>query len=150
MMKSEKIFLKTLEPLLFLQMPEKLPKVVIYTYIDAMKHTITLCKAGASINDICVTSDAFIKKCLANIYTKKKYIKGLAFPTSISVNEVCGNYAPAKSDLKQEDHEYRELSVGDVVKIDMGVQIQGFASVIAHTLVVTAKPDEVVTGNIKL
>jgi curved DNA binding protein len=111
-----------------------------------LKHVISLCKAGASINDICTTSDAFIKKALMNIYTKKKYIKGLAFPTSIAVNEVCGNYSPAKTDLKQEEHEYRELTVGDVVKIDLGVQIQGFASVLAHTLVVTAKPDEVVVG----
>jgi len=111
-----------------------------------MKHAITLCKVGASIYDICLASDSFIKKSLMNIYTKKKYIKGLAFPTSIAVNEVCGNFAPAKSDLKQEEHEYRQLTAGDVVKIDLGVQIQGFASVLAHTLVVTAKPDEVVSG----
>jgi methionine aminopeptidase len=111
-----------------------------------MKYAISLCKAGASIYEVCVLSDTYIKKCLSNIYTKRKYIKGLAFPTSLSVNEVCGNFAPAKSDLKAEEHEYRELSVGDVVKIDLGVQIQGFASVVAHTLVVTAKPEDVVTG----
>jgi methionine aminopeptidase len=83
-----------------------------------------------------------------NIYTKKKYIKGLAFPTSIAVNEVCGNYAPVNTDstTRVEDHEYRTLSVGDVVKIDLGVQIQGFASVLSHTLVVTEKPEDVVSG----
>lgn len=113
-----------------------------------MAHCISLCKGGTSIYDVCLTSDAFIKKSLLNIYTKKKYIKGLAFPTSIAVNEVCGNFAPAKSETKAEDHEYRNLSVGDVVKIDLGVQIQGFAAVSAHTLVITEKSDEVVTGRI--
>jgi len=73
-----------------------------------MKHVITLCIAGASVYDICIASDAFIKKSLMNIYTKKKYIKGIAFPTSISLNELCGNYAPAKTEVKQEEHEYRE------------------------------------------
>jgi methionine aminopeptidase len=113
-----------------------------------MRNTLTLCKAGANISELCVTSDAFVKKCLMNIYTKKKYIKGLAFPTSVSVNEVCGNFAPVKYDANSrvEDHEYRVLSVGDVVKVDLGVQIQGFASVLSHTLVVTEKPEDVVTG----
>ncbi len=111
-----------------------------------MKYAIELCKPGSDVYENCVLSDNFIKKSLNNIYIKKKYIKGIAFPTSISLNEICGNYAPPKTDVKPEEHEYRTLSVGDVVKIDLGVQIQGFAAVLAHTLVVTEKPDEIVTG----
>jgi len=114
--------------------------------LESIKYAISLCKPGTTIYNICVLSDTYIKKCLSNIYTKKKYIKGLAFPTSVSVNEVCGNNAPFKSDLKVEEHEYRELGFGDVVKIDLGVQIQGFAAVVAHTLVVTEKPEDVVSG----
>jgi methionine aminopeptidase len=92
-----------------------------------------------------VNGDAFIKKALANIYTKKKYIKGVAFPTSISVNEICGHNAPINSEDSKEEQAHKVLTEGDVVKIDLGVQIQGFPAVVAHTIVVSEK-DEVVTG----
>ena len=81
---------------------------------------------------------------LNKIYQKPKHFKGLAFPTSISVNEICGNYSPI-SDVTSDPAEYRVLSEGDVAKIDLGVHINGFSAVVAHTVVVSAK-NEVVTG----
>lgn len=42
-------------------------------------------------------------------------------------------------------HEYKVLSEGDVAKIDLGVHINGFSAVAAHTLVVSDK-GEVVSG----
>ena len=61
---------------------------------EVLKYTLDQCKPSANIYNICQSSDALIKEKLSKIYTKKKFIKGIAFPTSISVNEVCGNYAP--------------------------------------------------------
>ena len=81
---------------------------------------------------------------LSKIYIKKKFIKGLAFPTSISVNEVCGNYSAA-AELTDDAHEYKTLSEGDVAKIDLGVEINGFPAVVAYTVVVSSK-DEKVSG----
>jgi len=40
--------------------------------------------------------------------------KGIAFPTCISCNEICGHFSPLKS-------EPAFLKEGDVAKIDLGV-----------------------------
>ena len=66
----------------------------------------------------------------------------MAFPTSISLNEVCGHFSPT-TDESGDSHEYKVLSEGDVAKIDLGVHINGFAAVVAHTLVISTG---VVTG----
>ncbi len=112
--------------------------------LDALKFAIGLCKPGEKIYDICLKTDQHIRDSLAKVYQKQKHFKGLAFPTSISVNEICGNYSPV-SEETSDLAEYRVLSEGDVAKIDLGVHINGFSSVVAHTVVVSSK-DEVVTG----
>ena len=111
---------------------------------EALQALISKCKPGANIYDLCAESDALIMEKLSKIYIKKKFIKGLAFPTSISVNEVCGNYSAA-AELTDDAHEYKTLSEGDVAKIDLGVEINGFPAVVAYTVVVSSK-DEKVSG----
>ena len=83
-----------------------------------------------------------IKEKLSKIYTKKKFIKGIAFPTCISVNEVCGNFAPL-SESSDDPHEYKTLSEGDVAKVSLGVEINGFASLVGHTVVVSEKKEKI-------
>lgn len=112
---------------------------------DALQAIIKKMVPGANLYELCTQSDAFILDKLSKIYTKKKFIKGLAFPTCISINEVCGNYS-APAEITDDPHEKKSLSEGDVAKIDLGVQIHGFAAVAAHTVVVSSKPDEKVTG----
>ena len=112
---------------------------------DALQAIIKKMIPGANLYELCTQSDAFILDKLSKIYTKKKFIKGLAFPTCISINEVCGNYS-APAEITDDPHEKKSLSEGDVAKIDLGVQIHGFAAVAAHTVVVSSKPDEKVTG----
>ncbi|MFM1912308.1 MAG: hypothetical protein RIR51_146 [Bacteroidota bacterium] len=109
-----------------------------------MRFATGLCKPGEKIYDICTKTDQFIRTALTKVYQKKKHFKGVAFPTSISVNEICGNYTPTNEDTQVEG-EYRVLSEGDVAKVDLGVHINGFSAVIAHTVVVSAN-DAVVTG----
>lgn len=65
--------------------------------------------------------------------------KGIAFPTCISVNEICGHFSPLKE-------ESRKLADGDLVKIDLGCHIDGFVSQVAHTIVIGAAADKKVTG----
>ena len=112
---------------------------------DALQAIIKKMVPGANLYELCTQSDAFILDKLSKIYTKKKFIKGLAFPTCISINEVCGNYS-APAEITDDPHEKKTLTEGDVAKIDLGVQIHGFAAVAAHTVVVSSKPDEKVTG----
>ena len=97
---------------------------------------------GASLYEVCTKGDAFIRADLAKVYTKKKFIKGVAFPTSISLNEVCGHFS-ATQEESGDAHEYKVLSEGDVAKVDLGVHINGFSAVVAHTVVVS---NGVVTG----
>jgi len=66
---------------------------------------------------------------LRKFIQKKKIEKGIAFPTCVSVNEVCGHFSPLKS-------EPVNLKDGDLVKIDIGVHIDGFIAMVAHTLVI--------------
>ena len=112
---------------------------------EALQAILPKLVPGANLYDLCTQSDAFIMDKLSKIYTKKKFIKGLAFPTCISVNEVCGNYS-APAEITDDPHEKKCLVEGDVAKVDLGVEIHGFAAVAAHTVVVTSKPDEKVTG----
>jgi len=109
-----------------------------------LKFAISLCKPGEKIYDICVKTDQHIKDSLGKVYQKQKHFKGLAFPVTISVNEICGNYSPVAEE-SSDPAEYKILSEGDVAKIDLGVHINGFSAVVAHTVVVSSK-DEVVTG----
>jgi len=73
---------------------------------------------------------------LKKVYSKKKTEKGIGFPTCLSVNEVCGHFSPLKS-------EPATLGDGDLVKIDLGVHIDGFIALAAHTVTVG---DSTVTG----
>ena len=111
---------------------------------EVLQATISKCKPSANLYEICLSSDELIREKLSKIYTKKKFIKGVAFPTCISLNEVCGNYAPL-NELSDDPHEYKTLSEGDVAKITLGVEINGFAAIVAHTIVVSDK-DEKVNG----
>lgn len=107
------------------------------------------CVAGTKIVDICKFGDETIeKKCAAvfkakNKSTGKVMLKGVAFPVCISVNEFVCHCSPLES---EPEDTFPPLKENDMVKIDMGVHIDGFIAVVAHTVIVgydTAKP---VTG----
>lgn len=55
---------------------------------------IKKCVPKASIVEICQFGDKEIEKELSKVYSKKKIEKGIAFPTCVSVNEICGHYSP--------------------------------------------------------
>ena len=86
--------------------------------------------AGADVYELCSMGETLAYTELANVYKKNKSMeKGIAFPLCISVNEICGHYSPMKE-------ESMTLSAGDVVKIDLGIHIDGFIAMGAHTVVV--------------
>ena len=57
---------------------------------------------------------------------------GLAFPTCLSINSIICHFSPLPSDSIHSD---LTLSKGDVVKIVIGAQIDGYASISAETCV---------------
>lgn len=55
--------------------------------------------------------------------------KGVAFPTCVSVNECVCHNSPLISEAQE------DIKEGDIVKVDLGVHIDGYIAVVAHTVV---------------
>jgi methionine aminopeptidase len=97
---------------------------------------IGLIKPGTRAVELCAQGDALVEEATAKVYNVKKggkkVDKGSAFPTCVSVNNCCGHYSP----LTSEDDV--TLADGDVVKIDLGVHVDGYIGVVAHTQLCSA------------
>jgi len=93
------------------------------------------CVADKKIVDLCISGDKLINDLVAGVYKTGKMEKGVAFPTSISVDNCLGHFSPLADDTLT-------LKDGDLVKIDLGVHIDGYISVVAHSHIVsiTAQP----------
>jgi len=95
-----------------------------------LKETVSLCKAGASVREICIAADKRIEEETGKAFKKDKNIqKGVAFPCCISVNNCICHFSPLNSEPDC------TIQDGDMVKIDMGAHIDGFIAVVAHTVV---------------
>jgi len=105
-----------------------------------MSAVLEAVKPGAKIVNLCSLGDRLIKEKTAGVYTnEKKMEKGIAFPTCVSVNNIVGHFSPLSTETVA-------LKEGDVVKVDLGVHIDGFIIQSAHTIVATDKPDDCITG----
>jgi len=106
-----------------------------------LKELCDACKPGVSVRDLCIKGDERLVEETGKAFKKdKKLIKGIAFPTCISVNNCICHYSPLTTEQDT------VLADGDMVKIDMGAHIDGFIAVVAHTLVIGATADSPVTG----
>merc|ERR1711881_624225 len=106
-----------------------------------LKELVDACKASASVRDLCVLGDNRLTEETGKAFKKdKKLIKGIAFPTCISVNNCICHYSPLTTEQDT------VLADGDLVKIDLGAHIDGFIAVVAHTLVIGATAESPVTG----
>ncbi|KAG5643669.1 hypothetical protein DXG03_000500 [Asterophora parasitica] len=110
------------------------------------KKLIELAVEGAKVIDLCVEGDKLIEQGTGAVYNKAvkgvKVSKGLAFPTSISVNNAVAHFSPLASDPQSE----QVLAKDDVVKIQLGAHIDGFAAISAETIVVGATAENPATG----
>ena len=96
---------------------------------------IAKCVAGADVSTVCGEIDSYIEEELTKVFSNKKSKKlerGIAMPTCISVNEICGHYSPCPDDSTT-------LKTEDLVKIELGAHIDGHASNAGHTIVVGGK-----------
>eukprot|EP01057_Protomagalhaensia_wolfi_P001466 Protomagalhaensia_wolfi_Nauph_80__1465@NODE_1887_length_1290_cov_197_412470_g1475_i0_p1_GENE_NODE_1887_length_1290_cov_197_412470_g1475_i0NODE_1887_length_1290_cov_197_412470_g1475_i0_p1_ORF_typecomplete_len373_score80_28Peptidase_M24/PF00557_24/9_4e34P_C10/PF14974_6/3_1e02P_C10/PF14974_6/0_48Peptidase_M66/PF10462_9/0_44FumaraseC_C/PF10415_9/35FumaraseC_C/PF10415_9/32_NODE_1887_length_1290_cov_197_412470_g1475_i0771195 len=101
----------------------------------ALGETLKKCVPNASIREICEEGDARIKQLCQ---TRPKGIKrGIAFPTCVSVNEIIGHYSPL-----DDTWDPKELKEGDLVKVDLGVYVDGYPVIIGQSIVCGA-PEEV-------
>ncbi|KAJ3030494.1 UNVERIFIED_CONTAM: putative metalloprotease arx1 [Siphonaria sp. JEL0065] len=107
---------------------------------EALRLVLTNAVVGANVSDLCKLGDDYILEQAAKVFSKGTVERGLAFPTCISVNNVVSNYSPLK------DEDAAVLESGDVVKVELGVQIDGYVSTLAHTIVLNPTPTEPITG----
>jgi curved DNA binding protein len=97
----------------------------------ALAHVVSLCVPGADIAETCEAGDLFIEEECKKVFAGKKAKKlerGIAFPTCICPNEITLNYSPLKD-------ESRTIAEGDVLKIDLGAQIDGYFGHVGTTII---------------
>ncbi|KAJ9049438.1 hypothetical protein DSO57_1008401 [Entomophthora muscae] len=109
---------------------------------SAMEAVVQKCTPGTKLIDICSFGDQFILDETSKVFKGKKIAKGIAFPTCISLNQLCSHVSPLSSDPEANI----ELKKGDLVKIELGAQIDGFPGVLGHSFVVGASKEEPATG----
>lgn len=94
------------------------------------------CLPKESIRKLCLLGNKRIIEECSKVYTNKKIKKGVAFPTSISCNYISGHFCP----LEEDD---RILENEDLIKIDLGVHIDGYPVVLAHSMIVGTTTDKI-------
>lgn len=107
-----------------------------------LESLISSCVPNTAVCTLCVKGDNLIIEELTKVYPNIKN-KGIAFPTCISLNNILGNYSPVNSNNILGYKEINDSSIiikdGDIVKIELGVHIDGFPSCICHTILVEDK-----------
>ncbi|KAJ1945528.1 hypothetical protein FBU59_002281 [Linderina macrospora] len=106
---------------------------------QVLKQVISAAAPGVSVSALCTYSDSLVTALSASVYRKERDIeRGVAFPTTISVNNIIQNFSPSP----ETDYILRD---GDVVKIDISAHIDGHIASAAHTMVATNSPSVTVT-----
>ncbi|WVQ84122.1 DNA-binding protein, 42 kDa [Cryptococcus sp. DSM 104549] len=108
---------------------------------EVLKKFIPQITAGKKVLDLCIEGDKLVGEAVAPLWNKAK--NGSAFPTSISVNNVVSHVSPLPSDPEI------VLKDGDVVKVMLGIQLDGYAVTHAETVHLSTKTDGVAADVIK-
>jgi methionine aminopeptidase len=95
-------------------------------------------RIGASIAGLCLMGDAFIADATSRVFTRQKCERGIAMPTAVNINGHTSHYAPEEADAI--------IKEGDLIKIELGVHIDGYIAIAAHTVVATTNGSEPVQG----
>ncbi len=96
-----------------------------------LEELVSLTKVGAKVTDLCKTGDNMILE-EVNKVSKKTTYKGIAFPTCVSINNMAGYFSPHT----HEDKDEYLVKDGDLVKIELGVHMDGFPALVCFTVVV--------------
>ncbi|CEP63283.1 putative hydrolase LALA0_S07e06612g [Lachancea lanzarotensis] len=111
-----------------------------------------------AIHEICLLSDSFLAACLESSYKNKVAERGISHPTTIDVDEIASGWCPEVDDVEQirsANKNFSEsenvagckrsvdgfLAPGDVVKISLGVHIDGYTSQVSHSVVIYPTQD---------
>eukprot|EP01006_Ploeotia_vitrea_P046597 TRINITY_DN67039_c5_g3_i1.p1 TRINITY_DN67039_c5_g3~~TRINITY_DN67039_c5_g3_i1.p1 ORF type:complete len:465 (-),score=64.78 TRINITY_DN67039_c5_g3_i1:935-2125(-) len=97
---------------------------------------------GASVYKLCTTADETLNTELQATYRKavdandNPVIRGVAFPSCFSVNDIACYFSPEETDPDIILHK------GDILHIEMAGHIDGYIATVAHTVIVGYDPEE--------
>lgn len=94
------------------------------------------CTDGAKIIEVCEKGDQLMEEEIAKVYKGKKIAKGFGHPTTVSPSSYITPYTPLKSDA---DEANKTLKTGEIVKIQLGAQIDGFGTIVCDNFPVGGK-----------
>lgn len=92
-------------------------------------------KPPLAMAQLCTMIDSLLCHMLEKVYTKCE--KSITIPTSFNVNEVISNFSPELDDTN--DYYFSE---GDIITINLGVQIDGYSSNVSHTICIYPPGDK--------
>lgn len=120
-----------------------LPKYKVAGEISAkaIKAVIAAAAEGKTVLELCQLGDKVLEEETSAVYKGKSIPKGIAFPTTLSINNVVCNFSPLPTDEPQV-----ALKKGDVVKVQLGAQIDGLPAISGETFVVGADASNPVEG----
>jgi len=93
----------------------------------AVGEIVNHAKVGTKLIDLQIIGNNYITKECATLYKDISH-KGLSFPICLSTNYIAGHYIPKETDILKE---------GDLLKIELGVHIDGFPALICFTTLIT-------------
>ncbi|KAJ6119733.1 hypothetical protein N7523_004013 [Penicillium sp. IBT 18751x] len=104
-----------------------------------------LCVEGEKIVEICQKGDKLLEEEIAKVYKGKKIAKGISNPTTVSPSSYVTPYTPLVSDAAEAEI---TLKAGEIAKIQLGAQIDGFGTIVCDMVVVPKKDaaKEPITG----
>ena len=91
------------------------------------------CVDGAKILTLCEKGDKLLEEEISKVYKGKKIAKGIATPTTISPSSHVTPFTPLVSDAEDAA---LEIHTGELVKVQLGAQIDGFGAIVGNTIVV--------------
>lgn len=101
-----------------------------------------------TVAELCLLGDAFVMRRLEHLYANKVNERGIAQPTAIDVDQVACGWSPEIDDQENvaawnrgADGSFAStiegvLRAGDLVKISLGVHIDGYTCRLSHTMVI--------------
>ncbi|KAF2031063.1 curved DNA-binding protein [Setomelanomma holmii] len=115
--------------------PDTLTKYKVAAEISqkVLKEVSGWIKADASIVELCERGDTLLAEEVGKVYKGKKVLKGIGHCTTISPSSYVTPYTPLKTDAEEATATLKE---GEVVKIQLGAQIDGFCTIVCDNVIV--------------
>ncbi|MCJ1422294.1 Curved DNA-binding protein (42 kDa protein) [Sticta canariensis] len=103
------------------------------------------CVEGEKILSICERGDKLLDEEVAKVYKGKKILKGISHPTTVSPSSFITPFTPLSTDREDSS---TVLKAHEVVKIQLGAQIDGLGTILCDTIIVPSekKDDEKPSG----